>query len=183
MDWSQVCADGERTSGWYCTPQIGNDLCLRPCIVRFPSSRGADQAVTTRSSGRATISTKQLVNSQSGSTVKLLYTTTSKSWPCVASCHTGDAKRPGSLETGETGTTCPCVIFGVLMICKLAMTRCHTLPLRQKRPRWPDVPSRLQVLAENQIEGDRARIQCPIRQSQTLTRTNRCLVWSAGSRG
>lgn len=47
--------DAERTSGWYCTPQIGFVLCLNAWIVGSASAAAeeADQAVISSSSGRA----------------------------------------------------------------------------------------------------------------------------------
>jgi hypothetical protein len=49
--------------------------------------------------------------------VSELYTTTLNSvwsWP---TCQIGEANRPRGGCTGATGTTCPWVMFGVLMIC------------------------------------------------------------------
>lgn len=52
---------------------------------------------------------------QSGSTVRLLYTTTSNSSISPASFHASELNRP-VLGLGRMGTTWPCVILGVLMI-------------------------------------------------------------------
>lgn len=91
-----------RTSGWYCTPQMGYSLWTRPWTVGGIPFRGSDHAVTSSSEGTLP-------------TTSELYTTASK--PSRASVgNSGDAKRPFAGVMGRTRTTWPWVMRGMFTI-------------------------------------------------------------------